>query len=218
MATLFIYNPYRRYQGWRFLTYMFVHIGIMHLMMNLIIQIFLGTFLEVGKIWKNFKKDFQIFLLSVHCWWRVALIYLAGVAAGSMGTSIYSPKIFLAGASGGVYALITAHVASIIMNWKEMRSGMVQLFFFLIYIGTDIAMSYHRHMTDPTDNVGYMAHLCGGVAGLLVGIGVLRNLDKKPYEKVLWWIAVTIYSGLMIAGICFHIFYPDHFLTPKTNL
>lgn len=77
---------------------MFVHVGIMHLMMNLIIQIFLGIALEL-----------------VHHWWRVALVYLAGVLAGSMGTSLTSPRIFLAGASGGVYALITAHIATIIM-------------------------------------------------------------------------------------------------------
>lgn len=110
-ATLFIYNPYRREEAWRFVTYMFVHVGVMHLMMNLLVQLFLGTALEL-----------------VHCWWRVALVYLSGVLAGSMGTSIASPRIFLAGASGnekwiflkvffnefnfpgGVYALITAHV------------------------------------------------------------------------------------------------------------
>lgn len=77
---------------------MFVHVGLMHIMMNLIIQIFLGVALEL-----------------VHHWWRVALVYLAGVLAGSMGTSIVNPRIFLAGASGGVYALITAHIATIIM-------------------------------------------------------------------------------------------------------
>lgn len=35
-AQLFIYNPYKREQGWRFITYMFVHVGVMHLTMNLI--------------------------------------------------------------------------------------------------------------------------------------------------------------------------------------
>lgn len=86
------------------MTYMFVHVGIMHIMMNLVVQLFLGTALEL-----------------VHCWWRVALVYLSGVLAGSMGTSIANPRIYLAGASGGVYALITAHIATIILNWKEME-------------------------------------------------------------------------------------------------
>lgn len=35
-AKLFIYNPFKREEAWRFVTYMFVHVGIMHLMMNLI--------------------------------------------------------------------------------------------------------------------------------------------------------------------------------------
>jgi rhomboid-related protein 1/2/3 len=48
MATMFIYNPRQRYEKWRFVTYMFVHVGIMHIMMNLIVQIFLGTALELG--------------------------------------------------------------------------------------------------------------------------------------------------------------------------
>lgn len=59
-------------------------------MMNLVIQIFLGISLE-----------------SVHRWWRVAIIYLVGVLAGSVGTSIFNPNVYLAGASGGGYALIT---------------------------------------------------------------------------------------------------------------
>lgn len=121
-ATLFIYNPFRRYEAWRFVTYMFVHVGLMHIMMNLIIQIFLGVALEL-----------------VHHWWRVALVYLAGVAAGSMGTSITNPRIFLAGASGGVYALITAHIATIIMVCKtkyhtaKQRNMLLNLFIYLLF-------------------------------------------------------------------------------------
>lgn len=129
-----------------------------------------------------------------------------------MGTSIANPRIYLAGASGGVYALITAHIATIIMNWHEMEYAVVQLFVFLVFCSTDVGFSVYRHINDPNDRVGYIAHLCGGIAGLLVGIGVLRNLNVRPYEKKLWWIAVTIYSALMVTGICFHIFYPDYFL------
>lgn len=193
-ATLFIYNPYKRAEAWRFVTYMFVHVGVMHIMMNLIIQIFLGVALEL-----------------VHHWWRVALVYLAGVLAGSMGTSIVNPNIYLAGASGGVYALITAHIATIIMNWREMEFAIVQLFVFLIFCITDIGFAAYRHFNDIHDQVGYVAHLCGAVAGLLVGIGVLRNLKVRPWERKLWWCAVTLYFLLMISGISIHIFYGQHF-------
>jgi len=194
-ATLFIYNPRKRNEAWRFVTYMFVHVGVMHILMNLIVQIFLGVFLEL-----------------VHCWWRVALVYLAGVAAGSMGTSIYNPQIYLAGASGGVYALITAHIATCILNWNEMQFPLAQLLGFLIFCSYDIGSSVYQHLTNPYDRIGYMAHLCGGIAGILVGIGVLKNLVEHPFERKLWWVAVTIYLALMTAGICLHIFYPAYFM------
>lgn len=69
-----------------------------HLIVNLIVQILLGVPLEM-----------------VHRGWRVVLIYFSGVLAGSLATSIVDPTVYLAGASGGVYALITAHVATIII-------------------------------------------------------------------------------------------------------
>lgn len=162
MATAFIYNPRKREEFWRFVTYMFVHVGVMHLMMNLIVQIFLGTALELGNastIFYFMHKNFYLYFLIVHCWWRVALVYIAGVAAGSMGTSIANPNIYLAGASGGVYALITAHIATIIMNWHEMEYAFIQLFVFVAFCGTDIGFSVYRHLTDPFDRVGYMVRI-----------------------------------------------------------
>jgi rhomboid-related protein 1/2/3 len=40
---------------------------------------------------------------------------MAGVVAGSLGTSVSEPYTRLAGASGGVYAILLAHIATIIM-------------------------------------------------------------------------------------------------------
>lgn len=77
---------------------MFVHGSQMHLVMNVIVQIFLGVTLEL-----------------VHDWWRISLVYLSGVIAGSLGASITGPHRNLIGASGGVYALITAHIAAVIL-------------------------------------------------------------------------------------------------------
>lgn len=49
--------------------------------------------------------------------------------------------------------------------------------------------------------------------GLLVGIGVLRNLDVRPWEKKLWWAAIVLYSILMLTAILFNIFNSSYFLT-----
>lgn len=57
----------------------------------------------------------------VHKWWRVGIVYIAGVVAGSLASSITDPHSYLAGASGGVYALLAAHLASVAINWSEME-------------------------------------------------------------------------------------------------
>ena len=46
------------------------------------------------------------------------IVYLAGVVFGGVGGSLPSPTSYLAGASAGVYALIAAHVSTLVMNWK----------------------------------------------------------------------------------------------------
>lgn len=62
-----IYLPSKRYQVWRFLSYMFIHNGYFHLIFNCILQFSLGTFLEL-----------------VHKFWRVGIVYILGVLAGEV--------------------------------------------------------------------------------------------------------------------------------------
>lgn len=199
IAQVLIYSPYKRHEAWRFITYMFVHVGVIHLIVNLIVQLFLGVPLEM-----------------VHKWWRVLLVYFAGVAAGSLGTSLTDPKVYLAGASGGVYALIAAHIATIVMNWAQMEFAVIQLLVFLLLTGVDIGTAiYNRYVLMLEENVGYVAHLAGAVAGLLVGIGILRNLQVNSWEKRLWWAAVVLYFALMLAAVLANIFWTSHFPAPR---
>ncbi|XP_063220205.1 rhomboid-related protein 3 [Bacillus rossius redtenbacheri] len=194
-ATIFMYNPYKRYEVWRYFTYMFVHVGIFHLIVNLIVQIMLGIPLEM-----------------VHGWWRVLCVYLAGVIAGSLGTSVTDPKVFLAGASGGVYGIIAAHVATIIMNWSEMQFALLQLLVFLILALVDIGTAvYNRYVINEDKQIGYAAHLAGALAGLLVGICVLRNLEIKRWERQVWWASIVLFSSLMLAAVLWNIFASSFF-------
>ena len=50
---------------------------------------------------------------------RVLALYMAGVIFGSLGASCIQPTAYLVGASAGVYALVLAHLATLILNWKE---------------------------------------------------------------------------------------------------
>ena len=182
-----IFDPYRRYEVWRFLTYMFVHSGYFHITFNLIIQLCLGIPLEM-----------------VHRWWRILLIYLSGVVAGSLVTSISDPGVYLAGASGGVYALITAHLANVIFNWSEMEFPALRLIAFLLLTGIDTGIAVYYRYIEIDTKVGYAAHASGATVGLLLGIVILRNLRVKTWERVIWWFSLLTFLGLFLAAIIYN--------------
>ena len=47
MCSALIYNPYRRWEAWRFLTYSLSHVGYIHIISNITVQLALGIPLEV---------------------------------------------------------------------------------------------------------------------------------------------------------------------------
>uniref|UniRef100_A0A2K5DG80 rhomboid protease n=1 Tax=Aotus nancymaae TaxID=37293 RepID=A0A2K5DG80_AOTNA len=60
-----VYHPQLRAQAWRYLTYIFMHAGIEHLGLNVVLQLLVGVPLEM-----------------VHGATRIGLVYVAGVVAG----------------------------------------------------------------------------------------------------------------------------------------
>lgn len=171
-----IYNPSRRYevrassqltldkllsrQIWRYLTYSFVHAGLFHVTFNILVQLVLGIPLEM-----------------VHAAWRVAAVYLSGVLAGSLWTSVIKPGVFLSGASGGVYALITAHLGTVIMNHREMSHPWLRVGVVSLTAATDVCVYIYQTavLGQPAKPVSYPAHIAGAVAGLLVRRSVLQS-------------------------------------------
>ena len=182
-----IFRPCEKWEVWRFLSYMFVHAGYFHIVFNLLIQLLLGIPLEM-----------------VHRWWRIMLVYFTGVVAGSLATSISDPEAYLAGASGGVYAIIAAHLANVIFNWNEMEFPALRLMAFLLLAGIDTGIAVYYRYIEKDTKVGYAAHAAGAAVGLLLGIVVLRNLRVKTWERVMWWFSLLLFLGLFMAAIVYN--------------
>jgi len=189
----------KREEAWRFFSYALLHADLEHILVNILLQLVIGIPLEM-----------------VHGSLRVIPIYLAGVLAGSMGSAVFDPQVVLVGASGGVYALMTAHLANVIMNgdvmtkWsKILRAGTV-----LLVLLFDFGYSIYRRLgaEETKDKVSFVAHVAGAIAGLSMGVMALRNFKKSYRDKVVFWVSVGIYVAFMIFGICWLIFYiPQHF-------
>ncbi|XP_050311351.1 rhomboid-related protein 1-like isoform X2 [Anthonomus grandis grandis] len=172
-----VFDHTKKYQVWRYMTYMFTHGGKFHLYQNVAIQLLLGLPLEM-----------------VHSW-RVLIIYCAGILGGSLFQSVIYPASSLTGASPGVYSIITAHIATVMMNWREMSQPVVQLVLFGSFTVFDTIYKYASF--GNSHDTSYISHLGGAVCGLLAGVNILRNLRETRAEKIIWWICIFLYIGTM---------------------
>lgn len=158
----------------------------------------------------------------VHGSGRIACIYLAGVLAGSLGTSIFDSNAYLVGSSGGVYALLAAHLANIMLNFTNMEYGIVRLLAILLFASCDVGFAiYSRYESEPfpvgVPSVSFVAHVTGAVAGLTIGLIVLKNFEQKLHEQLLWWIALGIYCACIIFAIIFNVVSSGNFPISDEN-
>jgi hypothetical protein len=59
--------------------------------------------------------------------------------------------------------------------------------------------------------IGYAAHVAGAIAGLLVGINVLRILEVKAWERKVRWASFILYTVLMLVAIIWNAAFPSYF-------
>ncbi|XP_008215698.1 protein rhomboid isoform X1 [Nasonia vitripennis] len=195
--SVFIYRPDKRLELWRFAFYMFLHAGWLHLLFNLGVQVVVGLPLEM-----------------VHGSFRIAAVYMAGVLAGSLGTSVFDTDVYLVGASGGVYALLAAHLANVLLNYNNMEFGIVRLIGIFVIASADVGFAiYDRYAAEQQQlgpPVSYVAHLTGALAGLTIGLLVLKNFEQRLHEQLLWWVALGVYAACTIFAVMYNLMHPDY--------
>ncbi|XP_041962684.1 rhomboid-related protein 2 isoform X2 [Alosa sapidissima] len=187
------YRPDLREQAWRFISYMFVHAGVQHIMGNLIMQLLLGIPLEL-----------------VHKGFEVGMVYLAGVLAGSLASSIFDPSSALVGASGGVYALMGGYFMNAVVNYKEMMPllGIFRILLILLIVGTDVGFAlYRRFLSDEVGmKVSFVAHIAGGVAGMTIGYVFFSSYNQKLLKDPRFWLCIVGYIVCLVFAVLFNIF------------
>eukprot|EP00095_Tigriopus_kingsejongensis_P010040 snap_masked-scaffold231_size243715-processed-gene-1.20 protein:Tk10040 transcript:snap_masked-scaffold231_size243715-processed-gene-1.20-mRNA-1 annotation:"rhomboid-related protein 3" len=233
--SVLIYNPKRRYEAWRFISYMFLHGDHGHIGFNCFIQLVVGIPLEMSQLgWIGGM--------------RVACLYISGVLLGSLGASVFQPDNYLLGASAGVYALIAAHLATLLINWRE--DGIVyetrlertqftndpkplglnpiirgfRLLFIVTFVVCDVGQIVYKEVFQgETSSTSYAGHVFGSLAGLMIGIFVLENRKVEDWERWFEAGALVIFGLILCALALWHIVYPSYFpaqdyspLTPTT--
>ncbi|XP_032829429.1 rhomboid-related protein 2 [Petromyzon marinus] len=188
----FIYRPDRRQEAWRFVSYMLVHAGVQHIINNLIVQLILGLPLEL-----------------VHKGHRVGLVYLAGVVAGSLASSVFDPCVQLVGASGGGYALIGGYFMNVVVNFKEMKPlfGVFRLLFIGSIVLSDVGVAIYRRFIakEIAQQVSFVAHIAGGLAGVSMGYVVFTSYDQSLVKDPRFWVCLLGFAICTLVAVAFNI-------------
>lgn len=130
---------------WRLITSMFLHAGIMHLLMNMVVLAIAGTFAEgiFGKL------KFSI------------LYFFAGIL--SMLTSLlWHENMIGVGASGAIFGVIgaTAMIIILTQTWKESQTVLLIIFAYVAY----------NLFTGMFSNVDNVAHISGLIFGAIFSL------------------------------------------------
>ncbi len=173
LAEPFIQNG----EYYRLVTSGFLHYGIFHLGMNMLLLFQLGQLLEpaIGRV-------------------RFGLLYFASLLGGSLGALIVQPNGLTGGASGAVFGLMAA--AAIGLHRRGVN-------IFKTGIGTILVLNLVITFTLPGISVG--GHLGGAIAGGLCGFVMLSpdyaGLPKwASYATPIGVIVFSVAASVMIAG------------------
>jgi rhomboid protease GluP len=142
-------------QGWRLLSNVFVHIGIVHVAMNMIGLWQIGFLVE--RLLGN--RGF------------LAVYFFSGVC-GSLASVLWNPYVVSAGASGAVFGVYGALLAFLLRHRGSIPAAVLQPLMrsALIFVGLNVAYGFQAKGIDMAAHVG--GFLAGFAATLVVGQSV----------------------------------------------
>jgi membrane associated rhomboid family serine protease len=149
---------------WRLLTATFLHYGLLHLGMNMLVLWFIGPALE-----EYFGH------------WRYLLVYVVSGLAGSAGALIWSPNALTVGASGAIFGIMGAAVvleARRIWVFGGQAMGLVVI---------NLAISF------VIPGVSRGGHIGGLIGGALCALA-FSSLRRSPALATLSMAAVGVLS------------------------
>jgi len=154
LGDLVLYAPSLEYDGewYRILTSGFVHFGIAHVGMNMLVLWQVGRMIEGVFGALNF-----------------AVLYVAGILGGSLGAVLLDPDVPVGGASGAIFALLGATaMLQMLAGQNIFKTGLGPL------LVINIAISFL-----PFVSLG--GHMGGLVMGVVAGlvIGTARRLGRN---------------------------------------
>jgi membrane associated rhomboid family serine protease len=159
------------HQWYRLLTAGFIHFGVLHIVMNMLLLYQLGNLLEraLGGA-------------------RLAAVYFASLLAGSLGVIILDGHGLSGGASGAVFGLMTAAAVGLHRRGVNVFST-----------GIGMTLGLNLVLTFTISGISIGGHIGGMMAGAICG-WVMLAPSWKPSPKWMIWAAPAAVTAIAVLG------------------
>ncbi|CAM9568471.1 unnamed protein product [Chrysoparadoxa australica] len=146
-------------ETWRLFSAMFLHAGIVHILLNML------GFLNIGYT-----------LEYVYGPLKLATIYLMSGLYGTIVSAVFLPEIVMVGASGAILGVFGALWADILNNWGVYINTKKAILILLVLTSANVILGFMPYL----DN---FAHLGGMVMGFCVGLALLVHKREDVTGK-----------------------------------
>ncbi len=168
-------------QWWRCLTSGFVHVGVLHLLLNM------SVLSNVGKLESTMGAL------------KYLLIYFVSMISASFLSLYFHPYIVSAGASGAIFGLLGSQLVILAQLWKKMpkKELIGSLLSYALMLGLYIGIGA---CIPQIDN---FAHIGGLLGGIVASVALLPLDGKKKIPNIVNLIALGAIAGLIWSGYSF---------------
>ncbi|TYH59483.1 hypothetical protein ES332_D08G224800v1 [Gossypium tomentosum] len=154
-------------QGWKLITCIWLHAGVIHLLANMLSLCLINDHLIHYLLNEEFdhlavKAYICVFPLTV----RIGLIYLLSGFGGSILSSLFIQDNIFVGASGALFSLLRAMLSELLTNWTIYTNKAAALITLVVIIAINLVVGILPHV----DN---FAHIGGFLTGFLLGFVLL---------------------------------------------
>ena len=174
------------FQLWRLITAMFLHVGVFHLLLNLLAQIPMGYELErsIGTL-------------------NVIIIYIASGIGGNITSAIFLPKAIECGSSTALFGWASVYIVEYCLNYQYYQKPSRKITLWII--GTFISL-----LIGLLPGIDNFAHIGGSLMGIFTSLIVVPPLFIQKKHTKLFYIIAKFLGGLfsiLFLGICIYTFY-----------
>jgi len=164
-------------ESWRLITCFFLHIGIIHLLLNMYALLFIGLLLEpyLGRA-------------------RFLAAYILTGLSASVASLWWNDLTISAGASGAIFGMYGVFLAMLTTNLIEKSERKALLTSIAVFVGYNLIYGLK-----PESGIDNAAHIGGLVSGLIFGYALIPSL-KKPQLENLKYRTIGIFTVLVLCS------------------